>query len=30
MTISGVEADRAMSALPALYRNPKALIDIAV
>jgi Meckel syndrome type 1 protein len=30
MTISGVEADRAMSALPALYRNPNALIDIAV
>ncbi|MCA3359038.1 MAG: flagellar hook-length control protein FliK [Roseomonas sp.] len=30
MIISGVEADRAMQALPAPLRNPNALIDIAV
>jgi flagellar hook-length control protein FliK len=30
MTIGGVAADQAMSALPALHRNPNALIDIAV
>jgi flagellar hook-length control protein FliK len=30
MTIGGVTADQAMSALPALHRNPNALIDIAV
>lgn len=30
MTISGVEADRAMPSLPAPLRNPNALIDIAV